>query len=144
MTPIDCRNRMNERKVHLSTHDDFLKANRDKKWDKLRVNIAQPHVKTKPYGITFIVCRSDIPVSRTVNEDNKIRQKQLNALKRLKEEEAERKKSEEKKEEFDGNDFLDRSLSTVEVSTSSKSYKFIDDRFGYNHLNEEVNVSFYV
>ena len=125
---------MNERKVHLSTNDDFLKANRDKKWDKLRLNIAQPHVKTKPYGITFIVCRSEIPASRTVNQENKIRQKQLNALKRLKEEEAERKKIEEKssKEEFDGNDFLDRSaLSSVEISTSSKSYKIIDDRFWF-------------
>ncbi|CBY10051.1 unnamed protein product [Oikopleura dioica] len=142
MTPVDCRSRMNERKVHLATRNDFHKANRDKKWDKLRVNISQPHVKTKSYGITFIVCRSEIPSSRTVNEDNKVRQKELNALKRLKEEKAERKKKEEKEEEFDGNHFLDRSLNvtpqkSVDVSTTSKSYKFIDD--APLKINRDVN-----
>lgn len=144
MTPVDARNRMNERKVHLATSNDFHKANREKKWDKLRVNISQPHLKTKPFGITFIVCRSEIPISRSVNEDNKIRQKQLNALKRLKEEEALRKfeKSEDKEEEFDGNHFLDRSLNatpqkSVDVSSSSKSYKIIDN--APLKINKDVN-----
>lgn len=114
MNALDARNGVGVKKVLLMVYDSFHKANRDQEWDKLRVNVQQPFVKGRPFGLNFIVCRKEIPSSRMVNQQNIIRQRELNELKKLKEEKIAAQEKKKDSSEFDGNDFLDRSYDVID------------------------------
>lgn len=109
MDAIDARNGIGVKKVLLFIYDQFHTINRDKVWDQLRVTCQQMFIKARKYGLSFIVCRKEIPASRLVNKQVVMKQKEKDMIKKLTKEKISDFGS-KTKPEFDVTDFIDESL----------------------------------
>jgi hypothetical protein len=124
MDSIDARNGVGVKKVQLFIYDQFHRFNRDKEWDRMRVTCEQMFVKSRKFGLSFLVCRKEIPASRKINKEVIMKEKEIKMLKKLADEKTEKLKNEQKVEDkFDGNNFLNRSLNP---STSTKTPVKVD------------------
>jgi len=111
MDSLDSRNGVGVKKVTLFVSDQFHVKHRDREWDRIRVTCQQMFVKSRKFGLSFIVLRKEIPESRTVNTKNMIKQKEKEMLKKLAvESKAAKAAAVASVESFKPDEFINRSL----------------------------------
>ena len=96
--------------VKLFVYDQFHSGNRDQEWDRIKVTCQQMFVKSRKYGLSFIVCRKDIPASRKVNQENIIKEKEKKLLKEMAAKKKVEKEEKLAKPVFQPDDFIKVSI----------------------------------
>ena len=130
MDSTDARNGIGVKKVLLFVYDQFHSSNRDKSWDKLRITCQQMFIKSRKYGLSFIVCRKEIPASRLVNKQAIMKQKEKEMIKSLS-----KKKEVKEPDVFDASHFIDRTLHSPKPTKPQKVNKINNESLKHNMAN---------
>ena len=124
MDSLDSRNGVGVKKVMLFVSDQFHAKHRDREWDRIRVTCQQMFVKSRKFGLSFIVLRKEIPESRTVNAKNLIKQKEEEMLKKLAvESKVAKAAATASVESFKPDEFINRSLYANSTETTGNKSK---------------------